>query len=63
MTPEIKFTYPVNYESIYEFPTRYYYDVSTGHSIIKRDQIIINDSVKIGPDGKTIESEENEAKD
>ena len=51
MTQQIDFLYPVYFESEYKFPTNYYLNVTTGHNIIKREQINIIDTVTIGPDG------------
>jgi hypothetical protein len=60
MIPEIRYNYPVYYESTYIFPTRYYLNVTTGTSIIKRDQLIIGDCVKIGPKGLVVDHSDNE---
>lgn len=58
-TPHVSFNYPINFEYDYIFPTKYYLNVQTGHSIIKREQINIAESVSIGKDGE-IEVIEND---
>lgn len=49
--PHESFNYPLNFENDYILPTRYYQNVSTGHSIIKSEQLRFIDPVIIGIDG------------
>lgn len=57
----VSFNYPLDIESDYIFPVRYYLNVKTGHSIIKQDQINLKKAIKVGIEGIVDNSEdENE---
>lgn len=47
----VSFNYPLKFDYDYVFPTRYYLNVTTGHSIIKNEQIKITKPVTVGKDG------------
>lgn len=49
--PHKSFNYPLDFENDYILPTKYYLNVSTGHSIIKSEQLKLIEPVLIGIDG------------
>ena len=63
-TSKIKefFNYPLDYECEYVLPSKYYLNANTGHSVIKKSQVIIDEPVGIDKNGIFELSKENTKK-
>lgn len=58
------FSYPLDFDYEYVFPTRYYLNAQTGRSIIKKSQIKLQKPVGIDKDGIVeLPDEDDETKD
>ncbi len=52
---QYKFNYPLEFDNEYTFPTKYYLNVQTGRSIIKKSQLKMMNSVIVNKDGEITE--------
>lgn len=55
-----KFNYPLKFDNEYSFPSKYYLNVQTGHSVIKNSQLKMLKSVIVSKDGEIIETSDED---
>lgn len=58
-----KFNYPLKFDNEYSFPSKYYLNVQTGHSVIKNSQLKMLKSVIVSKDGEIIETSDDDSED